>query len=65
MEEVQLTSEKSFQIELSSNKNNVYSVEFNLKSYLEITANLIKTIINQSYSNKYSFEEIRETKYFL
>ena len=65
MEEVQLTSEKSFQIELSSDKNNSYSLEFNLNSCIEIIANQINNIINKSYSNKYSFEEIRETKYFL
>ena len=65
MEEVQSTSEKSFQIELSSDKNNSYSIEFNLNNYIEITANQINNIINKSYSNKYSFEGIREAKYFL
>jgi len=65
MEEIQLTSEKSFQIELSSDKNNSYSLEFNLNNYIEIIANQINNIINKSYSSKYSFEEIRETKYFL
>ena len=64
MEEVQSTSEKSFQIELSSDKNNSYSIEFNLNNYIEITANQINNIIHKSYSNKYSFEEIREAKYF-
>jgi len=65
MEEVQLTSEKLFQIELSSDKNNSYSIEFILNSYIEIIANQINNKINRSYSNKYSFEDIRETKYFL
>ena len=65
MEEVQLTSEKSFQIELSSDKNNSYSIEFNLNNYIEIIANQINNIIHKSYSNKYSFEGIREAKYFL
>ena len=65
MEKVQLTPEKSFKIELSSDKNNSYSLEFNLNNYIEITANQINNIIHKSYSNKYSFEEIRETKYFL
>ena len=45
MEEIQLTSEKSFQIELSSDINNSYSLEFNLNDYIEITANQINTII--------------------
>ena len=65
MKEVQLTSEKSFQIELSSDKNNSYSIEFNLNNYIEITANQINNIIHKSYSNKYSFEGIREAKFFL
>ena len=65
MEEVLLTQEKSFQIELSSDKNNSYSLEFNLNNYIEIMAKQINNIIHKSYSNKYSFEEIRETKYFL
>jgi len=65
MEEIQQTPENSFLIELASNKNNSYSVEFNLINYIEITANQINNIINKSYLSKYSFEEIRETKYFL
>ena len=65
MDEVQLTSEETFQIELSSVKNNSYSVEFNLNNYIEIKANLTKNIIRTSYCSKYSFEEIRENKYFL
>ena len=65
MEEVQLTSNKSFQVELSSDKNNLYSVMFNLNNSIEITANQIKGIIHKSFSNKYSFEEIRKNKYFL
>ena len=35
MDEIQLTQEKSFQIELSSDKNNKYSLEFNLNNYLK------------------------------
>ena len=64
MEEVLLTQEKSFQIELSSDKNNSYSLEFKfiLNNYIEIIANQIKNIINKSFSSKYSFEEIRENK---
>ena len=65
MDEIQLTPEKSFQIKLSSDKNNSYSLEFNLNNYIEITANQINNIIHKSYSSKYSFEEIRQNKYFL
>ena len=65
MEEVQLTSNESFQVELSSDKNNSYSVMFNLNNSIEITANQTNDIIRKSFSNKYSFEEIRKNKYFL
>ena len=65
MDETQIISEKSFKIELSSDNNNSYSLEFNLKNYFEIIAYQINNIINKSYSNKYTFEEIKETKYFL
>ena len=64
MEEIQLSSEKSFQIELSSDKNNSYSIEFYLNDSIEITANQINDIIHNSFSSKYSFEEIREYNYF-
>ena len=59
------TQKKSFQIELASNKNNSYSVVFNLNNSIEITANQINGIIHKSFSSKYTFEEIRENKYFL
>ena len=66
MEEVQLTPNKSFQIELSSDKNNSYSLTFNLNNNsIEITANQTNDIIHKSFSNKYSFEEIKGNKYFL
>ena len=52
MEEIQQTPENSFLIELASNKNNSYSVEFNLINYIEITANQINNIINKSYLSK-------------
>ena len=64
MEEIQLSSEKSFQIELSSDKNNSYSIEFYLNDSIEITANQINDIIHNSFSSKYSFEELREYNYF-
>jgi len=65
MDEAPLTSENTFKIILSSDKNNSYSIEFNLNNYIEIKANQINNIIHKSYSNKYSFEEIRENRYFL
>ena len=65
MERVQKTKEKSFIIELSSDKSNSYQVIFNLNKSIEITANQIKDIIHKSFSNKFSFEEIRKNDYFL
>ena len=65
MEEAQATPKKSFQIELSSDKNNSYSVVFNLNNSIEINAIQINDIIHKSFSSKYTFEEIRENKYFL
>ena len=66
MEEIQLTSEKSFQIELRTDKSNSYSVTFNLlTNSIEIISNQINGIIQKEFSSKYSFEEIRENKYFL
>ena len=64
MEEAQIISEKFFQIELSSDKNNTYSVRFNLDNIIEITAEQINSFINKSFLSKYSFEEIKENKYF-
>ena len=66
MEAVQLTSEKSFQIELRTDKSNSYSITFNLlTNSIEIISNQINGIIQKEFSSKYSFEEIRENKYFL
>ena len=65
MEDVQLFPKKSFQIDLVSDKNNSYSVKFNLSNYIEIIVNQINDIFNKLFTNKYSFEEIRENKYFL
>ena len=47
MERVQKTKEKSFIIELSSDKSNSYQVIFNLNKSIEITANQIKDIIHK------------------
>ena len=65
MEEIQLTPEKSFKIELTTDKNSSYSLEFKVNNYIEITANKISDIIPKSFSSKYSFEEISKNKYFL
>ena len=65
MEEKSITRKKSFKVELLSDKNNLYSVIFNLDNSIEITANQTNNIIHKSFSSKYSFEEIRKNKYFL
>ncbi len=63
-EEVEINTEKIFQLELNTDKNNLYSVEFNLDNFIEITANQINGIIHKSFLSKYSFEEIRDYKLF-
>ena len=65
MEEIELKPEKSFQIELSTDKKDLYSVIFNLNNSIEIKENKINDIIHKSFSCKYTFEEIRKNKYFL
>ena len=64
-EEVEIDSEKTFEIELTSDKNNSYKVIFTLDNYIKITANRINDIIHNSFSSKYSFEEIKENEYFI
>ena len=61
----QLNEGKSFKVELSINKENVYLINFILGSSLEIEANQINDIIKKSFSNKFSLQKIRENKYFL
>ena len=63
--ELEIDSEKLFEIELTSDKNNSYKVIFSLNNSIEITANQINDIIHKSFSSKYSFEEIKDNKYFL
>ena len=63
-EEVEINSEKSFELKLTTEKNDTYLVKFTLENNIEITVNQINGIINKSYCAKYSFEEIRENKYF-
>ena len=64
-EEVEINSEKSFEIELSTNKDNSYKILFTLENYIEIAANQINDIVHKSYSSKYSLEEIKDNEYFL
>ena len=64
-EETEINSEKLFEIELTSDKNNSYKVIFSLDNSIEITANQINDIIHKSFSSKYLFEEIKSNKYFL
>ena len=64
-EEIEINSEKSFSVELKTDKNNSYSLSFSLDNIIEIKAIQINAIINKTFSNKYSYEEIRENEYFL
>ena len=60
-----LTEGKTFQIEIKTNKNNSYLMNFIFGNDLEIKANQINALIKKSFSNKFSFIQIRENKYFL
>ena len=60
-----LSEGKSFQIELNTNKNNKFLIIINLEKELKIEAKQINDIIKKSFSNKFTFEKIRENKYFL
>ena len=61
----ELNEGNAFKIEIITNKINTYSINFILRNDLEIEANQINDIINKSFSNKFTFEEIKKNKYFL
>ena len=61
----ELNEGNAFKIEIITNKNNAYSINFILRNDLEIEANQVNDIINKSFSNKFTFEEIKKNKYFL
>ena len=65
MEEVEINTEQLTEIELKSDKNNTYLIEFSLNNSFSIIAKLINNNIHKSFSNIYSLEEIRKNKYFL
>ena len=65
MEEVEINTEKLTEIELKSDKNNTYLIEFSLNNSFSIVAKLINNNIHKTFSNIYSHEEIRKNKYFL
>ena len=65
MEEVEINTEKLTEIELKSDKNNTYLIEFSLNNFFSIIAKLINNNIHKTFSNIYSLEEIRKNKYFL
>ena len=60
-----LTKGKEFNIEIISDKNNTYSIQFTLNSSLEIVANQKNAVLNKSFSNKFTIHEIQQNKYFV
>ena len=60
-----LSEGKSFQIKLNTNRNNKFLIIIHLDNEIKIVANQINDIIKKSFSNKFTFEKIRENKYFL
>ena len=66
MDEInEIILEKSFKIELSTDKHNTYLIEFTIDNYINIVANLKYNNTHKLFFCKYSFVEIRENKYFL
>ena len=66
MEEIEINTEKTFKIESETDKNNKYSITFNLNNnFIEIIAEQINNKINKSFYNKFSSQEINENKYFI
>ena len=63
---VEIDSEKSFNKELKTDKNNSYSLSLSLtlNESIEIVAEQINNIIPKSFSSIYSIEEIGINKYF-
>ena len=52
------------EIEVRSNKNNLYSVIFTLEEYSFLSIQAINNINKKSLSNKFTLEKIKENKYF-
>ena len=65
MENELLTKGKEFNIEIISDKNNTYSIQFTLNNSLEIVANQKNAALNKSFSNKFTIHEIQQNEYFV
>ena len=65
MENIEISSEKCFDIELSTDKNNSYLLNFISTDSIEIIANQKNSLINKSFSGKYTLKEIQANNYFL
>ena len=60
------TLDFKFAIQINSNKNIIYEIIFKAQtySYLEIKAKSTNDLLNKSFSNRFTTEEIKENKYF-
>ena len=58
--------EFKLEIEINSNKNNIFTIMLKADnlSYLNIKAIQKNSLFNKSFSNKFTFDEIKENKYF-
>ena len=58
--------EFKLEIEINSNKNNIFTIILKADnlSYLNIKAIQKNSLFNKSFSNKFTFDEIKENKYF-
>ena len=66
MEEIEITTEKSFKIELETDKNNTYSITINLNNnWIDISGEQINNIFHKTFFGKFSSDEINEFEYFI
>ena len=66
MEEIEITTEKSFKIELETDKNNTYSITINLNNnWINISGEQINNIFHKTFFGKFSSDEINEFEYFI
>ena len=61
----ELTPGKAFGIGLNSNKNKPYAIYFSLENTLRIGANINDLLVENFFTGEFTFEKIRENKYFL
>ena len=65
MDDGKKSENKTFNIEITTNKNISYLINFTLCNSIEIKANQTNTLFWRGFFNQFTFQQIRENKYFL